>query len=117
MCTGYGRNNTSPDLIQYHKEQTVVFLMAVGRLRQLCERLVTLANYPIQTPVGIVERAGCPDQRTVVGTMETIADLAEKYDVKPPSTIVVGDVVNVLLTDGDFVGEVAGITAAELSID
>lgn len=39
MCTGYGRNNTPPDLIQYHKEQTVVFLMAVGRLRQLCERL------------------------------------------------------------------------------
>jgi uroporphyrin-III C-methyltransferase len=110
MCTGYGRNNTSPDLIQYHKEQTVVFLMAVGRLRQLCERLVTLANYPIQTPVGIVERAGCPDQRTVVGTMETIADLAEKYDVKPPSTIVVGDVVNVLLTDGDFVGEMAGLS-------
>jgi len=110
MCTGYGRNNTSPDLIQYHKEQTVVFLMAVGRLRELCDRLVTLANYPIQTPVGIVERAGCPDQRTVVGTMETIADLAEKYDVKPPSTIVVGDVVNVLLTDGDFVGELAGVT-------
>jgi len=84
--------------------------MAVGRLRELCDRLVTLANYPIQTPVGIVERAGCPDQRTVVGTMETIADLAEKYDVKPPSTIVVGDVVNVLLTDGDFVGELAGVT-------
>ena len=104
MCTGYGRNNTSPDLIQYHKEQTVVFLMAVGRLRTLCENLVTKAHYPIDTPVGIVERAGCPDQRTVVGTMENIADLAEKYEVKPPSTIVVGEVVNVLLTDDDFDG-------------
>jgi siroheme synthase len=115
MCTGYGRNNTPPDIIQYHKEQTVIFLMAMGRLRQLCERLVTLANYPIQTPVDIIERAGCPDHRTVVGTMETIADLAEKYDVKPPSTIVVGDVVNVLLTDGDFVGEMAGLSVmAEL---
>lgn len=114
MCTGYGRNNTSPDLIQYHKEQTVVFLMAVGRLRELCDRLVTLANYPIQTPVGIVERAGCPDQRTVVGTMETIADLAEKYDVKPPSTIVVGDVVNVLLTDGDLAGELVSVTMSEV---
>ena len=27
LHTGYGRNNTLPDLIQYHKEQTVVFLM------------------------------------------------------------------------------------------
>jgi uroporphyrin-III C-methyltransferase len=106
MCTGYGKDNTSPDLIQYHKEQTVVFLMAVGRLRTLCENLVEKAKYPIDTPVGIVERAGCPDQRTVVGTIETIADLAEEFDVRPPSTIVVGEVVTVLLTEEDFGREV-----------
>lgn len=76
--------------------------MAVGRLRSLCHNLVTKAHYPKDTPVGIVERAGCPDQRTIVGNMETIADLAERYDVKPPSTIVVGEVVNVLLTEDDF---------------
>jgi uroporphyrin-III C-methyltransferase len=109
MCTGYGREGTSPDLIQYHKEQTVVFLMAVGRLRSLCDNLVTKAHYPKETPVGIVERAGCPDQRTIVGNMETIADLAERYNVKPPSTIVVGEVVNVLLTEDDF-----GMVAEEM---
>ncbi len=103
MCTGYGKDYTSPDLIQYHPEQTVVFLMAVGRLRQLSDSLIHKAGYPPQTPVGIVERAGCPEQRTVVGTMESIADLAEKFEVKPPSTIVVGEVVNVLLTEEDFV--------------
>jgi len=116
MCTGYGKNNTSPDLIQYHPEQTVVFLMAVGRLRELCNNLIEKANYPPTTPVGIVERAGCPEQRTVVGTMENIADLAERYKVKPPSTIVVGEVVNVLLTEDDFVWEedvvVNGVVAA-----
>lgn len=105
MCTGYGRNGTSPDLIQYHKEQTIVFLMAVGRLDELCQRLINLAGYPSKTPVAIVERAGCPDQRTVVGNMETIADLAIKHNVKPPSTIVVGDVVNVLLGQDDESGE------------
>ena len=73
MCTGYGRNGTSPDLIQYHKEQTIVFLMAVGRLRELCDRLINLAGYPSTTAVAIVESAGCPNQRTVVGNMETIA--------------------------------------------
>ena len=52
--------------------------------------------------MGIVVRAACPDQRTIVGNMETIANLAERYDVKPPSTIVVGEVVNVLLTEDDF---------------
>ena len=44
--------------------------------------------------------------RSVVGTMENIADLAEKYNVKPPSTIVVGDVVNVLLMEDDFGTEI-----------
>lgn len=105
MCTGYGREGTSPDLIQYHKEQTIVFLMAVGRLRELCNRLTTLAGYPAKTPVAIVENAGCPTQRTVVGNMETIADLAEKHNVKPPSTIVVGDVVNVLLETDPKIGQ------------
>ena len=96
MCTGYGREGTSPDLIQYHEEQTIVFLMAVGRLRELCHRLITMANYPADTPVGIIEKAGCPDQRTIIGDMTNIADLAEEYQVVPPSTIVVGKVVNVL---------------------
>jgi len=97
MCTGYGREGSSPDLIQYHEEQTIVFLMAVGRLRVLCERLINLAGYPQDTPVGIIERAGCPNQRIVIGDMQTIADIAEKHNIQAPSTIVVGKVVNVLL--------------------
>jgi siroheme synthase len=101
LCTGYGRDGTSPDLIQYHKEQTIVFLMAVGRLEELCDRLHRLAGYPQTTPVAIVERAGCPNQRTVVGDMTTIADLAKRYQVQPPSTIIVGEVVRVLLRDND----------------
>ena len=119
MCTGYGRDESSPDLIQYHKEQTVVFLMAVGRLRSLCERLINLAGYPSKTPVGIIQNAGCPNQRTVVGNMETIADLAEEYQVKAPSTIVVGEVVNVLLesdaeTGESVVGLIQNMTAIEV---
>ena len=99
MCTGYGREGSSPDLIQYHKEQTIVFLMAVGRLRELCQRLISLAGYPKDTPVGIVENAGCPNQRTLVGDMQNIADLATEHKIKAPSTIVVGKVVNVLHGD------------------
>jgi uroporphyrin-III C-methyltransferase len=118
MCTGYGRNGTSPDLIQYHKEQTIVFLMAVGRLRELCQRLIDMAGYPSKTPVGIIQDAGCPSQRTVVGTMETIGDLAEEYEVKAPSTIVVGEVVRVLLQDesddaNELQGLVQNMTSAE----
>lgn len=99
MCTGYGRDGTSPDLIKYHEDQTVIFLMAVGRLKELCQRLITMAGYPVDTPVAIVERAGCPNQRTVIGDMSSIATLADFHSVQPPSTIVVGNVVRVLLDD------------------
>ncbi|CAJ1948931.1 unnamed protein product [Cylindrotheca closterium] len=102
MCTGYGREGSSPDLIQYHEEQTVVFLMSVGRLRELSERLIKLAGFPADTPVGIVEKAGCPDQRTVVGDMSNIADLAALHDIQPPSTIIFGKVVNVLLDSDQY---------------
>jgi len=105
MCTGYGREGTSPDLIRYHKEQTIVFLMAVGRLRELCQRLIRQAGYPPHTPVAIVESAGCPTQRTVVGNMETIADIAKEHNIRPPSTIVVGDVVDVLLDKDLFMDQ------------
>ena len=79
--------------------------MAVGRLRELSKRLVELANYPPETPVGIIERAGCPNQRTFLGNLLTIADIAEKYNVKPPSVIVVGEVVEVLQEKDEVSGE------------
>lgn len=93
--------------------------MAVGRLRELCQRLIDMAGYPSKTPVAIIQDAGCPTQRTVVGDMETIADLAEEYQVKPPSTIIVGEVVRVLLEDNSetkeqVVGLVQNMTAAEV---
>ena len=109
MCTGYGREGSSPDLIQYHKEQTIVFLMAVGRLEELCHRLITLAGYPQDTPVAIVERAGCPNQRTVVGDMTTIPQLAKQHNVQAPSTIIVGDVVHVLMETSEDGQRIQGL--------
>ena len=105
MTTGYGREGSCPDLIQYHPEQTLVFLMAVGRLKELSEKLIEQAHYPPNTPVAIVERAGCPNQRTVVGDMTNIAAIAKEHNVKPPSVIVVGEVVNVLLEQDAATGE------------
>jgi len=73
--------------------------------------------------VAIVEKAGCPGQRTVVGDMTSIADLAEQYQVKPPSTIVVGEVVRVLWEneqdegEGDeIMGLIQNFTATNTSI-
>ena len=71
---------------------TLVLLMAVSSLAAATAALVS-AGKPAGTPAAVVE-AGCtPQQRTTVGTLETIAGLARERNVQPPAVVVVGDVV------------------------
>jgi uroporphyrinogen III methyltransferase/synthase len=70
---------------------TLVFYMGVRALPRITEQLM-LGGRPADEPVAIVERGTLPDQRTVSGTLETIAELAAAAAVKPPSVTVVGPV-------------------------
>ena len=72
---------------------TVVFYMGVGNLAKIAGRLVS-AGRAGETPVAVVQRGAGPAQRTVVATLETIADAADAAGVAPPALVVVGDVVN-----------------------
>jgi uroporphyrinogen III methyltransferase/synthase len=70
---------------------TLVFYMGVRALPRIAEQLVAGGRSP-EEPVAIVERGTLPDQRTVSGTLATIAQLAAAAEVKPPSVTVVGPV-------------------------
>jgi uroporphyrin-III C-methyltransferase/precorrin-2 dehydrogenase/sirohydrochlorin ferrochelatase len=72
---------------------TLVLLMGVSGLAEAAAALVAHGK-PAATPVAIVESGFSPEQRTTVGTLATIADLARARDVRPPAVIVVGDVVD-----------------------
>lgn len=71
---------------------TLVLLMGVRLLRSSATALVA-AGRPASTPVAIVERGWSATQRTTVGTLADIADLAEERGVESPAVVVVGDVV------------------------
>jgi len=71
---------------------TLVILMGLGNLKNNMSRLMHGGLNP-ETPVAIVRWGTCPYQQTLVGTVETIADLAEKRKLRSPVVIVVGDVV------------------------
>lgn len=71
---------------------TVVVYMGVGALPAIVERLVA-AGKPAATPAAIVERAGMAGERIVRGTLETIAEQAERTGVRPPALVIVGEVV------------------------
>ncbi|MCE9584303.1 MAG: uroporphyrinogen-III C-methyltransferase [Planctomycetes bacterium] len=72
---------------------TIVFYMGTYTLAHAAEQLVA-AGRRGTTPVAVVERATTPRQRTIIGTLTDIAGKVAAAGVKPPSLVVVGDVVN-----------------------
>jgi uroporphyrinogen III methyltransferase/synthase len=70
---------------------TLVFYMGVRQLPHIAERLIAAGRDAVQ-PVALVERGTLPDQRTVTGTLATIADIAGREQVKAPAITIVGAV-------------------------
>jgi uroporphyrin-III C-methyltransferase len=72
---------------------TIVILMGVGELESIANQLVEGGLNP-NTPVALIEWGTLKQQRSITGKIGTIAKEAEKKNVKPPSVIVIGEVVN-----------------------
>jgi len=71
---------------------TLVLYMGVGRLAEISKGLIA-AGRSQETPVACVRWGTVPEQRTVTGTLEDIANRVAAAGLKPPAIIVVGDVV------------------------
>ena len=96
ISTGYGTNLSVVDLPEYDAQRTVVLLMAVGRIGEIASNMTLYLGYPSETPVCIIEKATTPQQRTIYGTLASIGEIAVHENARPPSTIIIGDVVHVL---------------------
>jgi len=72
---------------------TIIILMGVSELDSIVNQLVEGGLNP-DTPVGLIECGTLKQQRSVTGKIGTIAKEAEKKNVKPPSVIIIGEVVN-----------------------
>ena len=70
---------------------TLVFYMGVRSLGQIAEALISGGRAGEQ-PAAVIERGTFPAQREVVGTLETIAQIAEEAEIKAPAITVIGDV-------------------------
>ena len=71
---------------------TKVFVMGVARLREITSSFIEHGADP-QTPAAITQWATTAAQRTVTGTLATLADLAESANIAAPAVTVIGDVV------------------------
>jgi uroporphyrinogen III methyltransferase/synthase len=71
---------------------TLVFLMGVKNLAENCRRLMDAGRNP-DTPAAVIQSGTTLTQRTVTGTLATIAARAQAAAIKPPAVLVVGGVV------------------------
>lgn len=72
--------------------QTLVIFMGLRSLGTTMARLVEHGRSP-STPVAVVQWASMPEQRTVVGTVATIADDVAAAGIQMPALTIVGEVV------------------------
>lgn len=72
---------------------TLVFLMGVANLQKISENLVKEGKSK-DTPVALISWATRYNQRVVTSTLENVYETALRENVKPPTLIAVGDVVN-----------------------
>lgn len=75
-----------------HSVDTLVILMGLHNLREIMNRLMQGGCEP-QRPVALIHAGTRPSQRSVVGTVQTIAALADRRKFQSPTLIIVGEVV------------------------
>jgi len=73
--------------------QTLVIFMGVRKLGSLMQLLIANGRAP-DCPAAVIQSASLPTQRTVVGTVATIAALAEREAIAMPALTVVGEVLS-----------------------
>ena len=88
--------------------QTVVIYMGVGTLPTICAQPMRHGLAP-DPPAALIERATLPEQRTVVGSVQTLPELAVQHGVRAPALIVIGTTVSLHAVIGN--GAAAGLVA------
>jgi uroporphyrin-III C-methyltransferase len=73
-------------------DHTLVFYMGLTRARMISEQLQA-AGMSADTPVALIEKGCCPDQRVLLGCLEELPELGLREQVQSPALIVVGKVV------------------------
>lgn len=72
--------------------ETLVIFMGLTTFPQIARELIARGRAP-ETPAMAVRWATRPDQETLTGTLATLPALIDERRMKPPATIVIGEVV------------------------
>ena len=97
LLTGHERPERKLSSLDWEKLATglgtLIFYMGMANLKQISEQLIAHGR-AAATPVAVIQWATLPRQRTLVGSLETIAEDVAREGLEPPAVIIIGDVVN-----------------------
>ena len=93
VVTGTTSNgNISADLkLAAQSSATVIVLMGLNKLKEIVE--LYTQNKKEDTAIAIIQNGSLPNEKAVLGTIDTIIDIATTEKVASPAIIVIGDVV------------------------
>lgn len=72
--------------------QTLVFYMGLSQLSHITSQLIA-AGLIASTPIAIIEKGTTEHQRSIISTLADIVKTAEKEQLKAPTLIIIGQVV------------------------
>ena len=87
-----GHNVEAIDWGKIGSAETVVLFMGLVNFAAIAQEMIARGRSP-KTPAMVVRWATRPDQETLVGTLETLPDQIVQKALRPPATIVIGEVV------------------------
>ncbi len=92
--------------------QTTVFYMGLANA-ELIRRELQRNGLPADHPVALVERGTTPEQRRVITCLGELVETIEREELRPPTLIVVGEVVRLADTLAQPVAEEAAFIEGE----
>jgi uroporphyrinogen III methyltransferase/synthase len=87
-----GHNVEAIDWSKIGAAETIVLFMGLVNFPEIARALIETGRAP-ETPAMAVRWATRPDQETIVGTLETLPQRISAAAMKPPATIIIGEVV------------------------
>jgi uroporphyrinogen III methyltransferase / synthase len=87
-----GHNVGAIDWSKVGAAETIVLFMGLVNFPDIAKELIAKGRSP-ETPAMAVRWATRPDQHTIAGTLATLPGLIVDAGLKPPATIVIGEVV------------------------
>jgi uroporphyrinogen III methyltransferase/synthase len=72
--------------------ETIVLFMGLSNIEAIAQRIIAAGRSPA-TPAMAVRWATRPDQQTITGTLETLPRLIAQRGLRPPTSVVIGEVV------------------------